>query len=49
MLSPWRWVVLAVFAGINLTIQLLWITYAPVTHQAAAFYGVSELAAAHSP
>lgn len=44
MLSPWRWVVLAVFAGINLTIQLLWITYAPVTHQAAEFYGASELA-----
>ena len=34
---------LAVFSAVNLTIQLLWITYAPVAHQAAAFYGTSEL------
>jgi MFS family permease len=27
----------------NLMVQLLWITYAPITSQAAAFYGVSEL------
>jgi MFS family permease len=39
-----RWVVLAVFSGVNLAIQMLWITYAPITHQAATFYGVSELA-----
>jgi MFS family permease len=39
-----RWVVLAAFSGVNLTIQMLWITYAPITHQAASFYGVSELA-----
>lgn len=43
MLLRWRWVVLAVFSAVNLTIQLLWITYAPVAHQAAAFYGTSEL------
>ena len=34
---------LAAFAGINLTIQILWIAYAPITHQAAAFYGTTEL------
>lgn len=41
--SPRRWLVLAVFALINLTIQTLWIAYAPITHQAAAFYGTTEL------
>ncbi len=39
----YRWVVLAVFAFINLTIQTLWICFAPVTGPAAAFYGVSDL------
>lgn len=42
-LYPYRWVVLAVFMFINLTIQVLWITYAPITGPAAAFYGVSDL------
>jgi MFS family permease len=42
-LYPYRWVVLAVFMLINLTIQMLWITYAPITGPAAAFYGVSDL------
>ena len=42
-LYGYRWVVLAVFMFINLTIQMLWITYAPVTGPAAAFYGVSDL------
>ena len=42
-LYGYRWVVLAVFMFINLTIQILWITYAPVTGPAAAFYGVSDL------
>jgi MFS family permease len=36
-------VVLAVFMFINLTIQMLWITYAPITGPAAKFYGVSDL------
>jgi MFS family permease len=40
---PYRWVVLAVFMFINLTIQLLWIAYAPITGPAAAFYKVPEL------
>lgn len=40
---PYRWVVLAVFMGINLTIQILWITYAPITGLAAGYYGVTDL------
>ncbi|MGB8647783.1 MAG: MFS transporter [Anaerolineae bacterium] len=39
----YRWVVLAVVMFINLTIQMLWITYAPITGPAAKFYGVSDL------
>jgi MFS family permease len=39
----YRWVVLAVFMLINLTIQMLWITYAPITGPAAKFYGVTDL------
>jgi MFS family permease len=42
-LYPYRWVVLAVFMFINLTIQILWIGYAPITGSAAKFYGVSDL------
>jgi len=37
----YRWVVLAVFMLINLTIQILWITYAPITDSAANYYGVT--------
>ncbi|HBG74030.1 MAG: hypothetical protein A2X25_08470 [Chloroflexi bacterium GWB2_49_20] len=39
----YRWVVLGVFMFINITIQMLWIAYAPITGPAAAFYGVSDL------
>jgi MFS family permease len=42
-LYPYRWVVLAVFMFINLTIQMLWIAYAPITGPAAEFYGVTDL------
>ena len=42
-LYPYRWVVLAVFMFINLTIQTLWIAYAPITGPAAAYYGVTDL------
>jgi MFS family permease len=42
-LYGYRWVVLGVFMFINLTIQMLWITYAPITGPAAAFYGVTDL------
>ena len=40
---PYRWVVLAVFMLVNVTIQILWISYAPITGPAAKFYGVSDL------
>ena len=42
-LYSYRWVVLATFMFINLTIQILWIAYAPITGPAAQFYGVSDL------
>ena len=35
--------VLGVFMVINLTIQVLWISYAPITGPAARFYGVDDL------
>jgi len=41
-LYPYRWVVLGVFMFINLTIQILWISYAPITGLAADFYGVTD-------
>jgi len=41
-LYPYRWVVLAVFMFVNITIQLLWITYAPITILASEFYNVSD-------
>ncbi len=40
---PYRWVILAVFMLINLTIQMLWICFAPITGLAAKFFGVSDL------
>lgn len=40
---PYRWVVVAVFALLNAVVQLNWIAFAPITGQAALFYGVSEL------
>src|SRR5512147_2850639 len=42
-LYGYRWVVLAVFMFINLTIQMLWISYAPITGPAAQFYHVTDL------
>lgn len=42
-LYKYRWVVLGVFMFINLTIQMLWITYAPITGPAASYYGVTDL------
>ncbi|MEI6291370.1 MAG: MFS transporter, partial [Chloroflexota bacterium] len=42
-LYGYRWVVLGVFMFINLTIQILWISYAPITGPAAKFYGVTDL------
>lgn len=40
---PYRWVVLFVFALAMAIQQLLWITFAPITHDAALYYQVSEL------
>lgn len=42
-LYSYRWVVLAVFTFVNLTIQTLWISYASITGLAAQFYGVTDL------
>ncbi len=42
-LYGYRWMVLGVFMFINVTIQMLWIAYAPITGPAALFYGVTDL------
>ncbi|HOU14816.1 MAG TPA: MFS transporter [Anaerolineae bacterium] len=39
----YRWIILAVFMFVNLTIQMLWISYAPITGPAAQFYNVTDL------
>ena len=39
----YRWVVLAAFAVMGVMNQVLWITFAPITSAAAAFYHVSDL------
>lgn len=40
----YRWVVLAAFMAVNLTIQVLWISYAPISSMAQDYYGVSATA-----
>ena len=40
----YRWVVLGAFMAVNLTIQTLWISYAPVSSKAQEYYGVSAAA-----
>jgi MFS family permease len=40
----YRWAVLGAFMAVNLTIQTLWISYAPVSSTAQDFYGVSSFA-----
>jgi sugar phosphate permease len=40
----YRWVVLAAFMAVNLTIQTLWISYAPISSLASTYYGVSGTA-----
>ncbi len=40
---PYRFVVLAAFMAVNLTIQILWASYASITGVAARFHGVSDL------
>ncbi len=44
VVTAYRWAVLAAFMGVNLTIQVLWISYAPITSAAGDYYGVSEVA-----
>lgn len=39
----YRWVMLVVYMFIVAINQLLWITFAPITSEAAKYYGVSEL------
>lgn len=39
----YRWVVMGVFMMVNLSMQMLWISYASITDQAAAYYNVSHL------
>jgi MFS family permease len=40
---PYRWVVIAVFAGINVVVQMQWLSFAPIAKAAQAVYGVSAL------
>lgn len=42
--SGYRWVVLAAFMLLTAANQLAWITFAPITAEAAAFWGTSDLA-----
>lgn len=39
----YRWVVLAVFALLNILIAIQWLTFAPIAREARAVYGVSAL------
>ena len=40
---PYRWVVLLAFMAVVALNQLMWISFAPITGDAARYYGVSEL------
>ncbi len=39
----YRWLVLVLFMFTNITLQILWITFASITIEAAAFFGVAEM------
>ena len=39
----YRWIVLLAFMLVAAANQLLWITFAPITGSAAAYYGVWDL------
>ena len=41
--NGYRWAVMLAFMAVAVINQLLWITYAPVTSDAASYYGVSTL------
>ncbi|MBN2047803.1 MAG: MFS transporter [Anaerolineaceae bacterium] len=40
--NSYRWVVISVFMLINITIQILWITFGAITLPAAAYYAVND-------
>ena len=40
---PYRWVVLIIFMIANAMIQVHWVNFAPITNEAAKFYGVSQM------
>ena len=42
--TGYRWVMLVVFMLAIAVNQLLWISFAPITGDAAAYYGVSDMA-----
>ncbi|AKT50235.1 MFS transporter [Arsenicicoccus sp. oral taxon 190] len=42
--SPRRWSVIAVYMAVNLVVQTLWISYAPISRSAESYYGVSGFA-----
>jgi len=39
----YRWIVLLVFAGLNVVIEIHWVALAPITTEAARYYGVTPL------
>jgi MFS family permease len=43
---PYRWVVLGLYSIVNLISQANWIVFAPITGDAATYFGVSELSIA---
>jgi len=40
---PYRWTILIVFMLVNVSIQIMWICFAPITGPASEFYGVTDL------
>lgn len=41
--SPYRWVVLVLFMFVGAMTQVIWITFAAITDESAAFYDVSDI------
>ncbi len=41
--DPFRWVMILLFAAVNMPMQALWIGYAPVAAEAERYYGVGSL------
>ncbi len=40
---PYRWTILIAFMLVNISIQIMWICFAPITGPASEFYGVTDL------